>query len=358
MPNCLEYAEEHTQQCDRWEDDGYNACVGWHPWFRWICVSWTWMQHFVCVSWVVVTTVVCVVWDVVVTVVAFVVELLESLAIGWILNILAMYVELVLSIPYVGALVRWVFAIGRLVLWTVVALLDAVASLVGIRPEKKLRVCTIILRDENDQPVAAVADVVNALNDAIQILYQEANVQLLNSAPFQFTSGAAKYFGSGPILADASWVRIYPAASATRVLDVACGGQAAIDDLGEVGTNNRIRSFANCWWGNWRRVLGYGGPVVIFILRSIRTGSRDDFGCSLGPLSDYVTIAGGTPTVLDGAAGRPMITVPHELGHACTLWHVENPLNLMDADGIDAIAINLDHVQATVMRASTHVTYL
>jgi len=79
-------------------------------------------------------------------------------------------------------------------------------------------------------------------------------------------------------------------------------------------------------------------------------------GCSLGPLTDYVLVE-FTGAATDTAAGQPANSssiLPHEMGHACNLWHV-SPSNLMQPD--NPRATNLSWWQIALIRASRHVTY-
>ena len=66
-----------------------------------------------------------------------------------------------------------------------------------------------------------------------------------------------------------------------------------------------------CFCGNARRLLGYGSPITVFIVRSINGGNGT--GCSIGPLADYVTVVG---TETDDKT-----TIADETGHGCGLWH-------------------------------------
>jgi hypothetical protein len=70
-------------------------------------------------------------------------------------------------------------------------------------------------------------------------------------------------------------------------------------------------------------------------------------GCSLGPLTDYVTQEARTI-----GSNRLMA---HEVAHACGLWHSEEKPNLMyPRRPGEEIAT----WQAAVLRNSRHVTYL
>jgi hypothetical protein len=120
-----------------------------------------------------------------------------------------------------------------------------------------------------------------------------------------------------------------------------------------------------CFYGAWRRILGYGAPVTIFVVRDVdrdaATGDSTD-GCSLW-ITNYVTIEAGIafPSALRVAA--------HELGHVCNLWHlcVDDDVKNLMADGgtcsptsstfPDFVDPYLDDWQVLLLRASRHVTY-
>ncbi|MBA3383550.1 MAG: hypothetical protein H0T20_02715, partial [Actinobacteria bacterium] len=278
MANCLQYAEQRTQSCTQYADQGYSSCSAWDArcctWWpcswlcklvTWVCLGWYWVANVVCVLWTIVTTLVCAVWEVVVTIVSFVVTLVEAL-LGWVLSYLALVFELIFAIPYVGRILQWIWNVIILnLVWLAANLIDAALYLVGVRPQKKLRICTIILRDEKGNPVAAVDDVVDMINDAIDPLLRECNVQILNSAPLQLSSGLS--FDS--VRADRSWIQIDGRPGSTALLDTACDEPAFGDDLSNVGPEYQIKGATSCFFGNWRNVVGLGTPVTVLVVRSI-----------------------------------------------------------------------------------------
>jgi hypothetical protein len=133
--------------------------------------------HGRCVAWTWVTTAFCVAWDVVTTVVNAVIEVIESV-LTWVLSGLAFLIELIFSIPILGRVLKWNWNIVLTIVWGLVGLVDAVLGIIGIRPEKKLRVCIVMLRDERGRPVGDRATVVARLQDAIGILREAANVRI------------------------------------------------------------------------------------------------------------------------------------------------------------------------------------
>lgn len=324
---CIEEAEEQRKECAQYRDDGYNKCNAWDSnccdWWpcswgckliTWLCIGWYWVSNLVCVAWTWVTEVVCVAWEIVSTVANAVVETVESI-VGWVVSAVGFIVELIFSIPILGRILKWAWNIVLTAFWGFVGLADAVLGFFGFLPEKKLRICVVVLRDEKGTALAQPADIVPHLQDAIDIYREEANVRLIPSGPFQYDSA----FASGET-ADTSWVHVNGNSSSSDILDVSCGGGAAGEDLWVSGSKFEYLASTKCFYSNTRRILGYGAPVIIFIVRSV----AGKLGCSIGPLSDYVTIQGSNP-----------ICIAHELGHACNLWHIGDNTNLMFQNCVD-----------------------
>jgi hypothetical protein len=394
MATCIEYHEERTQECDDWEDQGYNSCADWNPWFAWLCIAWTWVTHWVCVGWVWITTSVCVAWDIVVTLIDGLIIILEGIGLGYILNGVGAFIELIFSIPYVGRFLRWIWSLAMTLVSAMLSALDIFGYFLGIRPQKKLRVCGIILIDEAGNRVAQVADVLVEINRAIDLYFRETNIRIMKSAPWQFSTGFMR-----PAEADESWLETYSPMNPAGMLDTSCAA-GHLEDLGVVGSERQLVSLSRCAWGNWRRVLGFGAPVVIFVVRTIgavapATPTAGTFiagtaGCGLGPFADYVTLAATLASVVDSDGdgitdsfgpllpGNPVLNGPnspivllgHELGHVCNLAHTtdqndtdnfmfSNDDNLTDANGNPLVPTD-DEVygwQMQLIRMSRHVSY-
>jgi hypothetical protein len=263
---------------------------------------------------------------------------LESILV-WILDGIAIFINAVLALPIVGRLAEWIKNVVVEAIWRIIGIPDLIAGLLGFRPEKKLRVCTFILLDEKDVPLAPTSDVVNALQMAIDIFKEEANVRLVRSAPFQFGSGFAD-----KETATADWVgtRDMP------TLDMECGVGAAGEDLWLSGTDYEVNMSFGCFYGKFRRLIGYGAPVTVFVVRSIKGAT----GCSLGPLTDYVTVV--------AAMSTDDTTIAHELGHSCGLDfpknHSDVPEHLMYPTD-SSIRRKMSTKQVLLFRNSRHVSY-
>lgn len=84
-------------------------------------------------------------------------------------------------------------------------------------------------------------------------------------------------------------------------------------------------------------------PVTVFVVVSIKGAT----GCSLGPMTDYVT--------LDHGAARDTSILAHELAHACGLWHLQDKENLLW--NRKTRGDKTRWWQKNIFRGSRHVTY-
>jgi hypothetical protein len=369
MPRCIEWGEERTRectetrdrgtnQCNSWADRGSRRCCTWWPCsmfcrvFYWVanvvCVGYHWVANVVCVAWTWVSTAVCLAWEVVTAFVGAIITTLETIF-NWVLGIVAFVFNLILSIPYVGRWIAWVPNIIWTAVYSILSLPDLVLGAIGIRPEKKLRVKVVILRNERGQAIETVDNVVRSLQSAIDAYASQANVRVMLSGPAEYSSGF-----SGNEVATRDWVTTHPdkGGAPAENLDVRCGGGAAVDDLGTTGAWFEAVMAIRDFYGNVRRLIGYGAPVVVFVVRSYPSSA----GCSLGPLTNYVTVL-TTSTV--GAPPPPvppttLLSIDHELGHACNLTHTEDLNNMMTPG---APGQQLATGQILLLRASRHVTY-
>ena len=196
-------------------------------------------------------------------------------------------------------------------------IVDAILDALGLKLLKKMRVCVIILRDERGVALATEADLQPAIDSAKQIYLAAANVKLTVERIHTLDDPAPGH-----------------------ALDVRCGADAWGEDLWITGAYFDFQSSLHCITGAVSRIVGYGGQISVFVLRDIPGTTA---GCSLGPLSDYVTI--------EGARG---ICFAHELAHACGLWHHGPTTNLANntCGGTD-----LKWWQRVIVRNSRHVTY-
>jgi hypothetical protein len=198
---------------------------------------------------------------------------------------------------------------------------ELLGTLGGSRRTKKLRVAVAILRDENGSPVAKAADVERAVDETRRVLREQAGIQLVAARePF-----VATLEGPAP----------------TTALDAPCAEGSWRADFGAGGGFFRDQAVRD---GVAALVTGSGAPITVFVVRNV-IGKA---GCSLGPLTDYLTI--------DGGALQPRLlrVLAHELGHACGLPHAGDETNLMHPKAVGEL---LAPWQVAVFRSSRHVTY-
>ena len=202
---------------------------------------------------------------------------------------------------------------------------DYLLTLIGIMPEKYLRLCVIIQRDENGNMITSPEIIQPMLQNAIDVFHNEVNVKII------------------PLWNE--YIKIEDKRSNHSTLDVCCDSCAEEEDLGEAGAQFGVMMIRQ---GMVDINLGIGSadPIAAFAVRSFRDGK---LGCSLGPLTDYVTVN-------FGRAGPSTLT--HELGHACNLWHSDDITNLMYGGPGDRQATSLEKWQKALVRASRHVSYI
>jgi hypothetical protein len=377
MPSCLKWGEKRKEECSETEDqgynecaesldEGYNECCDWWPcsWacdaWVWIsnivCVVWTWISNVVCVAWTVITTAICLMWDVISTVVGSVFGTIESI-LGWILSGITFFIEIIFSIPYIGAALRQLLGLLTHILWALVGFWDTVLGILGIRPEKRLRICTVILRDNRGNPVSSVEYVKSMLQVAADVYKRDANIRLIPSAPFKYNSG----FDNAETVDD-SWITIDDGTSGPDLLDDPDeDSSSSANDWTDIGAQFELITARCCFYGSWRRVIGYGAPITCFVIHSIpfATGRA-------GFPKDYIKIVGA---LKNPPADSPR-TIGHEIlhlvgfGHSCV---ADDPRNIMaTADGCDPDNFmvksddanpRLSDYQAMVLRASKYATY-
>ncbi|MGZ8724357.1 MAG: hypothetical protein ACXWYG_09975 [Aeromicrobium sp.] len=233
-----------------------------------------------------------------------------------------MWGEVVAGLKQLGNILNEI--VGR-----ITSLLDFLGSLIGLRWRQRMRLRVVILRDENGVPLLGegTGDGVSPEDEAW------AAVELVREIYRRECNVSVVGVGDGPI------VMVAPSAAPTAALDVACNLGAWRDDLGEAGSY--FRSLAAGMFAGLP--VGYGAPVTAFVVRSMGNA----YGCSLGPLTNYVTVSAAA---MRNAAPRALA---HELGHACFLLHRKARNNLMIPPGGE----HLTRWQVAVVRSSPHVSF-
>jgi len=257
------------------------------------------------------------------------VELVGSI-LGGLLAPVLFVIDLLAAIPFVGRFISFLTNWINTLAWIAISLVDAGLSLLGIQPEKTLRLTVVIQRDERGEPVARVEDVVLQINWAIET-YRQANVRIVPG------HGFSPKYGNGFIVIEEN-------SSSADTLDVHGASDGSFgDNLGPVGSKFQLKLADLGGGASFRRITGYGSPIVAFAVRSFVQGQN---GTSLGPTADFVLVR----------FGQNPSTLAHECGHACMLSHRNEADNLMHTTW--PRGSHLTNWQTTVIRTSPHVTYL
>ncbi|MEL7214516.1 MAG: hypothetical protein AAGJ96_01100 [Pseudomonadota bacterium] len=391
---CKEGYESRRDECTRRSTRRRKSCRSWSRWTRWLCVAWTWVtetfcaawttivewvctawatvvewlcvayewvSNVVCVAWQVIRLVVCAVVDYTVAVIGALVEVVAS-TVGLILDVMGAFLQIIISIPVIGRIIDIVWAAVTEFIWRVGSLLiEAIFELLGIMPEKKLRVCVLMPSQlsalqgvdpvliQNAPPTGTsdnLSAAVSQLQATADILRRECNIRLVPAAGdrhlFEFTGP-----NSDDPTATRSWVTVISVTDDILVAD--CNWDAFVDNVGLQGTRVGVSS-AMCLRGSARKVIGYGPPVKVLIVQAHKSGSA---GCGLsGFLVDHVTVnaaSANPPSNLD--------TMVHEIGHVCSLTHRDDEPNNLMAPGTVRQGQNLTDWQRYVIRTSRFVTY-
>lgn len=251
---------------------------------------------------------------------------------GWSLSVVALPLLAFLQIPYLGRALHWALSITLALLWLILKLPDGLLALVGVLPEKTLRVGFINLAE--GQP--ALDDLEGAIINAGVVLRGQANIRLVVTGK----EGAVDWSRSWVDLR-ASEIAVHPE-SGHGPVEVGCLWTAFAEDLSRKGSTFGKAIVRGDRFGMWRRLVGAGSPLSVLLVDKVHGGQL--LGCSLGPLVDYVTVNAGDPRCL-----------AHELGHACNLWHVGERSNLMHHHCGGG---RLSRWQVSLLRMSRHVAYV
>lgn len=210
-------------------------------------------------------------------------------------------------------------AVVRIVVEVVARVINVITYLVPVK--KKMRFQVLILRDENGNPLlddAGLKQLQNQMQETIKIFNDKFDIKL---TPYEKPG-----------------TTILPSSAPPAALEVKCGKGAASNEWGEAGAY-----FANHLAG-WNGIpVSLKFPISVFVVRKI--GNK--WGCSLGPLTDYVTLSA------EGAI-KSLTTIAHEMGHSCGLRHRDKSNNLMYSEA--SRGTDVTGWQKFSVRTSRHCT--
>ncbi len=252
-------------------------------------------------------------------------------------NFLATFLDLIFCIPILGRILKWLWNSVLTLIHVIFGLIELVLWQLGYRPEKKLRIGFLILPGEDGEPLTTPERAFRAVS-YIQQCFEPARIQVLPAFP-----PPKRLSESGENSDAGQWSRIISRAGVQHLLDVDCNLKAMVQDIGLPGLYYQYHTLNTSFETAFRRISGYGSPVVVFVVRDIGNFG----GCSLGWLADYVTVK-----------RTSVRTTAHELGHALNLLHRKDPDNLMHPASANKATVTLTTWQIAMLRASRHATLL
>jgi len=286
------------QDCNWW----CLCCNKWLCWLVWVLVK--------VVTWVVVTVgkwvtrIVCEVVNVVLDAIGFI-------------------VELILSIPIIGGIIRTILNWVTEVIWRLVGLLDFLGSLVGIRLRKKMYF-GVVVPSVGGTAIVTDADIQRQVDAAVALYDSACNINLI------FT-GICHTGVSAP---DGGLV-------------VGCDAGGFFGDWWIGGSYFEFASATCKFTDSFRRIIGLGAEIIVFIVQDV-TPARTN-GCSFASTHNYV--------VIEAKPTDQAFVAAHEMGHACWLPHDGDPANLMSPVTPTANPV-LTNLQVATIRWSKHCVYL
>ncbi len=216
----------------------------------------------------------------------------------------------------VKSFVRQVIKIVIEVISHIIAVADLILGFIAW-PPKRLRLNVFILSDETGKPLMNESDLDLSIDFLRTTLKDRFNVNLRSYSK--------------------SFVETIREPAPTAALDVRCDG-AWGEEFGEAGDY-----FAKHLAG-WNGIpISLTFPITAFVVRDV----KGKIGCSLGPLTDYITIS--------PKGVKSTNTLAHEIGHCCDLWHSKTKSNLMFPDSTRGNKVKW--FQKNLFRSSRHVQY-
>lgn len=313
-----EWVEEEVEQpIEEWEQRQEERCRE-EPCNWWMLC----LNKLFC--WLVWVTVKVVRW-VVVTVGKWVARVVCEV-VNLVLDVVAFIVNLILSIPIIGGIIRTILNWVTEIIWRLVGIVDFFASWAGIRPRKKMYF-GVVVPSVGGAAIASDADIMNQVNAAIQFFDTTCNINMI------FTGICHTEIAPPP-----------------EGLNVNCDASGFFSDWWLAGSYFEFASATCKFRDGFRRVIGYGAEIVVFIVQNVNpdTATTNTRGCSFGSTHNYVVVE-ATPAVSNFMAS-------HEIGHACWLPH-DGGTNLMNPS-VPFTNPTLTDLQIATVRGSKHCVYI
>jgi len=280
-----------------------------------VAVAACWVARAACVAAAAVARAACIA--------AAAIALAACVAVNFVLDVIGFIVELILSIPIIGGIIRTILNWVTEIIWRAVGLIDFLASLAGIRPRKKMYF-GVIVPSVNSIPIVPDVDIQRQVDAAITFYDSTCNINLI-------FSGICHTDIPPP---DAG-------------LNFACDAGGFFNDWWLAGSYFELAAATCKFEDSFRRVIGLGAEIIVFIVQNVTTANTN--GCSFASTHNYV--------VIEAKPTDQAFVAAHEMGHACWLAHDGDPANLMNPITPPA-SPTLTNLQIALVRWSKHCVYI
>ena len=241
--------------------------------------------------------------------------------VNFVIDVIGFIIELILSIPIIGGILRTILNWVTEIIWRIVGIFDFLASLAGIRLRKKMYFGVIV---PPITPIASDADIQRQVDAVVNFYDQTCNINM--------------------IFTDICHTDVSPPEAG---LTVACDAGGFFSDWWLTGSYFQFASATCKFTGSFRRIIGLGGEIIVFIVQNVTPANTN--GCSFSSTHDWV--------VIEALPTDQAFVAAHEIGHACWLPHDGDPANLMN--GITPAANpTLTNMQIALVRWSKHCVYI
>lgn len=234
--------------------------------------------------------------------------------VSWVTRVVCEFIYVIdWIVTHVVGFIEWLFN-------RIITLPEWLFCLAGVRfGRKKLRICPIVIADENGNPVVPLETIQRQIDTAVRI-YEQCNVQVIAS-PITVVQGKSH-------LANAS----------------GCGAGGYFS-----GDRSEYEHLSCCEGFSKLKCQRFPSGIILprHILKAVwvDTISSGERGCYMTPESFVLVASSGA-----------VDTLAHEMGHACDLLHRDEPDNLMNTPS--RTASNLTGFQCCTIRTSRFVTLL
>ena len=241
---------------------------------------------------------------------------------NFVLDAIAFVIELVLSIPIVGGIIRTILNWVTEIIWRAVGFIDFLGSLIGIRLRKKMYF-GVIVPSVDSVPIVPDADIQRQVDAAISFYDSTCNINLIFSG-ICHTDVPPPEAG----------------------LKFACDAGGFFNDWWLGGSYFELAAATCKFEDSFRRVIGLGAEIIVFIVQDVTTANTN--GCSFASTHNYV--------VIEAKPNDQPFVAAHEMGHACLLSHVSGTTNLMNPVTPSTNPV-LTNLQISLVRWSKHCVY-